>query len=456
MSLDLQIRIGGTAVGIERVYFAFGSGRLGYDCEVCGAKCCKGFGYQIADSHEYSAQVSERPAMALFIELDGSPTSFSRSVVKNCPPGCFFLSETGLCEVHATAGALAKPETCRLFPFNNFTLIGRHLIVAPHTGLCPLEVLDDQHLSGLSDHNTLLRSMAVRAIVAQPKQVLLDEGVAVEIIERERRILKICDLERATTCEESSRACLQVLGSSSDKESVDVASGRDAEASIDRFNFQLRKILDMWPAEHVASDQGLVKVISGSTPSLRARLLFEGAAVTPTEWTDRGQQAVWAILALHKIAALAIEGGMQRVTLQTLNRLLDDYREFLSICWLFNEVVIWKRDARLDLSSNGSRQAYGRYLDVVRGLTSSAQQKRPMRLYELLSRYVNDTRWGRLATLQRLAKRLVGRVEILTAGRIGKNRWTGRSAAQRVCLAAVSDEMLWKMAVRRQLTTGER
>src|SRR4051812_8482081 len=89
---------GGHAVAWDRTYFAFGDGRLAYDCAACGAKCCRGYGYSLAAGHELEAHLSSRPAIKVFLE---APTSRSESNfrVHNCAPSCFFLDQRNLCSL---------------------------------------------------------------------------------------------------------------------------------------------------------------------------------------------------------------------------------------------------------------------------------------------------------------------------------------------------------------------
>ena len=112
------------------IYFPFPSGRLGYDCVTCQAKCCRGFGYMTTVGAELDRQFEMRPTLPLFVSPPDPRTSGGQVSIGNCAPGCFFLADDGRCDIHRERGFAAKPETCRLFPFNNFRRVGRFLIVA--------------------------------------------------------------------------------------------------------------------------------------------------------------------------------------------------------------------------------------------------------------------------------------------------------------------------------------
>lgn len=121
----------------ENVYFPFESGRLSYDCEQCGAKCCRGYGYALSTS-ELAVQLRIRPALRFFVDA-GLPQSRLHQI-GNCPPSCFFLDADARCAIHSLHGYRVKPETCRLFPFNQLRICDPYLIVLPHDEICPLGV----------------------------------------------------------------------------------------------------------------------------------------------------------------------------------------------------------------------------------------------------------------------------------------------------------------------------
>jgi hypothetical protein len=130
MSGSLSVQRGRDLVDIAvaNVLFAFADGRWSYDCVACGAQCCRGHGYALNGARELEAQLSASTALHLFVSADKAGL-FQAYQVRNLPPACFMLTKDGRCATHVTHGFAAKPETCRLFPFNQFGLLGDYLIV---------------------------------------------------------------------------------------------------------------------------------------------------------------------------------------------------------------------------------------------------------------------------------------------------------------------------------------
>lgn len=143
----------------DNVYFAFASGRLSYDCVTCNAKCCRGHGYLLQRRDELQRHLAIRPHLKYFIDHAGKE-SRRQLLVKNCPPACFFLNTHGLCTLHVEDGYDAKPETCRLFPFNVLRRVANYVVVTPHSSLCPLEISSLGAERPESTHQELLKAMA--------------------------------------------------------------------------------------------------------------------------------------------------------------------------------------------------------------------------------------------------------------------------------------------------------
>jgi Fe-S-cluster containining protein len=128
------------SIQADHVYFAFPSGRLTYDCVSCGAKCCRGFGYEVFVDRDLQRQLGTRHALRFFLDPCEAGAA-DHYHARNLKPACFFLDEQNACSLHVQHGYDTKPETCRLFPFNQFNRVGDYLIVAPHPELCPLAIL---------------------------------------------------------------------------------------------------------------------------------------------------------------------------------------------------------------------------------------------------------------------------------------------------------------------------
>jgi Fe-S-cluster containining protein len=150
---SLMLHAAGIAVPAAAVYFAFPSGRWTFDCAHCGAQCCRGHGYSLSLAKDTAHHWTGAETLRVF----ASRGDKANLMMVNFKPGCFKLTEDGLCQLHLEHGFAAKPETCRLFPFNGLKLVGSYLIVEPHPHLCPLALSPVP--APLSAHDGLLDSM---------------------------------------------------------------------------------------------------------------------------------------------------------------------------------------------------------------------------------------------------------------------------------------------------------
>ncbi|MBI4821619.1 MAG: YkgJ family cysteine cluster protein [Deltaproteobacteria bacterium] len=123
---------------MQRVYFPFADGRLGYNCPECGSKCCKGLGLH-ATHGELQWLLEKYPSLSLFTTRPARAAEPHLLRVINHPPGCFFLDGAGACSVHAKHGREHKPLMCRTFPANRYSLVG-HSLVADFGPTCPVRV----------------------------------------------------------------------------------------------------------------------------------------------------------------------------------------------------------------------------------------------------------------------------------------------------------------------------
>lgn len=98
--------------------------RLTYDCVRCNATCCRGHGFSLDASSQERDRVYERANLHIFSQVRHGNLSSRHDTITNCPPACFFLTEDGLCGIQLEHGYDQKPETCRLFPFNQFHIVG--------------------------------------------------------------------------------------------------------------------------------------------------------------------------------------------------------------------------------------------------------------------------------------------------------------------------------------------
>lgn len=123
-------------MSFKRIFYAFGDGRVGFDCQSCGAACCK-WGDFTATADQLVRLRKRRP------DIDSYVATRSSTAVDVAYPGqpCFFLDADRRCSVYGD-GTDTRPYNCWLFPANDFYLAGDALMV----GLsfqCPLERTTD-------------------------------------------------------------------------------------------------------------------------------------------------------------------------------------------------------------------------------------------------------------------------------------------------------------------------
>ena len=123
---------------MERTYLTWPDRRFRYECRGCGA-CCKGHGIGIDVAGGQLVQLLARqPALAAFLRRRGDAiTAF------NPRDRCWFLADDGMCRIEVDDGRVAKPASCRLFPFNRVFRIGGYTVVDYNSVICPLQIGDD-------------------------------------------------------------------------------------------------------------------------------------------------------------------------------------------------------------------------------------------------------------------------------------------------------------------------
>ena len=114
------------------LHFAFADGAIGYDCVVCGSRCCKGLGFALGGG-ELVQLLARAPAMAPFVQ----PMRGAVHVL-DLEDGCWVLADDGQCGLERDHGRQAKPSTCRLFPVNRLVRLGETMVVDLQLSHCPL------------------------------------------------------------------------------------------------------------------------------------------------------------------------------------------------------------------------------------------------------------------------------------------------------------------------------
>lgn len=122
------------------LHFVFPNEVLAYDCVTCGAKCCRGHNTTFGGTAELVQLLRHRPSLAPFVYRE--PGRTDEIAMQTFEPACALMTEDNRCGVEEQLGREAKPMTCRLFPVDRFTRIGRYVFVDVHM-MCPLGLAVD-------------------------------------------------------------------------------------------------------------------------------------------------------------------------------------------------------------------------------------------------------------------------------------------------------------------------
>ena len=442
------IQLRGTPVPLEipreHTYFAFADGRFSYDCVSCGAKCCRGYGYSIAAGPELDAQLADRPAIKVF--LQAPPSRHERNYrVHNCAPSCYFLDERSQCAIQVGRGRDAKPETCRLFPFNNIRRSAGYLIVTPHSGLCPLEVVAPGSYDHASRHDTLFEEMrrgGIGADVSEVRCLLGDAGAAIEL---ERHIVE--QSERCVNDDDYvAFADAQVAATAAALRDRGAWSGAATSGTLSAFVDRLATVLDIAPA--ATPDPALLRTMLASTPFLRSQLVFGGKA--HADGPDVGLDRVpHVLLALHTFVTLARDAGMRQITYQTIGGLFRQYRPLLAMLAYADCEMVWKPSAGVDWPFRQDKSWEGRYLAIVKDLLPARRRSPHPVLGDILERHAAGAGVTRVMFLSQVANKIADRiVPAAGAAANGRSPRAFRNAAQHWVLGHFNQDVLVSVADR--------
>ena len=424
-SVDVVLANDGRSIHIrpDHVYFAFPSGRLGYDCVSCGAKCCRAQGYEVLVDRELQRQLAAHHALRFFLDpCDGGTGHYH---ARNFNPACFFLDADSRCSLHVEHGFDAKPETCRLFPFNNLHRAGDFLIVAPHSTLCPLAVLPPGELSDASNHDDLLARMCATGIGTHVRDTIVRGPEVAAAIALERQIVELAERDLHAT-RYATHGAAQIAVSrrcAGSGEAPDVAQAR-AAGDVDRFLDLVHEVLGESRRAGDDRDPALVQTMVGMTPAMRARIVFgQGEIPDPADI----ERLPYLLLVLHTLAALARQAGMAQVTYQTVMGLFDTYRSLVALLADVDRVMAWTADATLDFALSGNRPWQRRYIDVAKALLPAAQRAKRAPLGRILCEHADSSGLDRIVFLKMLARHVHGRLAPLDDR--ARARWRQRRAA---------------------------
>jgi Fe-S-cluster containining protein len=398
----LRSSAGAVRIPSANVYYAFGDGRFPYDCVSCNAKCCRGYGYLAAAGAEFDRQVNMRRTLPLFA-APAPDRGTAQFQISNCAPGCFFLSDDGRCEIHATAGFDAKPETCRLFPFNNLRRLGPYLIVAPHSSLCPLAVSYPER-SSCSDHAALFESLAAQPIAARVRGFTSEFANPADLIARERQIVTLSDANG------HARSYLPFVAG---QILLDTASAGSTSTGIELVTDAVNRIaavLGTPRAESFSENPELVRTMIAVTPFLRAQLVLaeQRPADKPQQRPVTGARVALSILATYLLGDAAMTAGMKEISFQTLAKLSQDFRALISMLACLPEVMVWRDRAPIDAISLVDANDRRRFVRIAKALMASSQRHTRVPLGDVLSAHAPGDAVHRVLFMKAVADRLAG------------------------------------------------
>jgi len=396
----------------DRVYFAFPSHRLEYDCVTCGAQCCRGHGYHLQAGRELTAHLEMAPSLRFFVDRCDAERE-SHYHVSNCAPACFFLTAGQQCGIQIERGYDEKPETCRLFPFNMLTCVGDYLVVRPHQSLCPLRVLPVGKSSELSSHAQLLTALTranitMDAPTARPIVPSVDALIALE-----RRVVDLSH-EYTSVAEYSSFAVAQLREGAAAMRDRPRAGGvaSSEPADVEQFVQTVRQLLGV-PEQHGRRhDESVMRVLAAATPSLRADMVLSSPSDLWSAYAGHLalQHVPLALAVLHVLTTMAADAGTRPVTYQTAMGL---YRANRGLIWTLahlDNVMAWKSADLIGLRFHANEAWQSRYSRVVCTLLPSRQRRARARLGDIMGAAAPEHGLERLTFIKRLAHRLAGRI----------------------------------------------
>jgi hypothetical protein len=371
--------------------------------------------------------------------------------VSNCAPGCFFLSDDGLCEIQVKHGYAAKPETCRLFPFNQLRRYGKYLMVRPHSSLCPLQVVRGPSLSDSSEHLALLDAMSLHEISAAIPRVVLAVSHTQDVIPFERHV--------ATLSEQflDGDGYLPFVRSQLEALEAQRYTSDQSDAEIQNVTAIAADLLDCPVESELGLDPDLVRTMIAATPYLRSELIFnddvpDNAAATRPHVPLDFAKVPLALLCIYLFAETARRAGMKRVTFQSIVKIAHELRALAELLPITSSVIAWRDGLPIEMAGFQDRELRAAFYRIAKALLPSVQKKRRATLGDILREHAPVDRSTRAPFFRQVAKQMAGRVaplgdEPLLTGRV-RTRERVASTLQRAALAT-GDEQFLEIVYRR-------
>jgi Fe-S-cluster containining protein len=392
----------------ERLYFAFPSGRLTYDCVACGFQCCRGYGYACTNEREVEAQRQRGAALGFFSESMSGRGEGVGCRVSNVRPACFFLRDDGLCDVQVRHGYIAKPETCRLFPFNIVKRLGEQFIVLPHPTLCPLRGKPRGSSSFQSDHERLYHEMVTQGVnsttpAVSPYNASMLLGVESEV----------------TRCAEQAidAGSVAVLWDAQCYAATDYcrAAGRKRELPLEDgwFDDAFERIVGVMPQTEWVECEEVVRAVAATVPALRFQMLTTDP--TASRRALRVERVPFVIRGLHLIVALARQAGARVLTVTSVIDLFEKFRSLLLVIAHSDLSLRWSSSVlvRVGAAGQGAHEQRA-FVSAVRALLRG--RRKPAALGTVIAADVSGTVSERVASLRRVAGALCDGLDGLYEG----------------------------------------
>jgi hypothetical protein len=356
---------------------------------------------------EIEAQLALRPAVQFFLDPCGRPAN-RHYHARNCAPACFFLSDDGLCRIQTERGFDAKPETCRLFPFNRIFRVGSFLLVMPHQNLCPLEVVTEQGGSDASDHELILAELQRTDVSSHITEGLPSTTDVAAVVEMERRLIQ------------SSRAFFAeadffgfVAAQIADR--TDNVSGASAtlRAVVTDYIRSIECCLGVDGTSVSMDDASFRRTLIAISPVVRAHWLFPEARSASAIEAVTSDRAPFLLLALFVLGRLAMAAGMSTVTYQSLMRIVTDNAQLISLLGGLNVATTLRTDTLIDVSPLGNRPTQVQFVEVLRALRNNRDRSSEATLGEILGRHSGPEGLDRVVFLKLVAQRLAGKLQTI-------------------------------------------
>jgi hypothetical protein len=214
-----------------------------------------------------------------------------------------------------------------------------------------------------------------------------------------------------------------------------------ARERVERFSDHLRRALGVWPSPSHDTDSALIRTMVAATIIVRSHLAF--ASVTSPEAWPTLERVPFALLTLQKLAALAHETGMSRISYQTIIALLTAYRHFIRLASFSDCSFKWDPASEIRFSREKEQSTidYTCYVRVMKALLSNGPTR--LTLGQILHEYYSNVPIGRLASMELLSARLTGRLvpslaPVRLSSRLSIRRWIFMKTPEDV-LVRISD-----------------